>query len=102
MKTCRTLEWLVACMDRDSPLPWYYLKGEHWQRNPRKAAVLTSLAANRLLQHLKRRKHHGGLAIVSIHEAVRLFRLQQRRGDIRSLVGPDDPGVPMLTAQSKH
>ncbi len=100
-KTLPKLEFLVAMKCPDDPMPYYYIPRKRWTANPRKAAFLSQDSADRTLASCECHRRGVKFAIVPISNAIRLWSLQKRRGDIRSLESPEEPGVPLLTARSK-
>src|SRR5438477_13031767 len=102
--TSTVLEFVVAKPLPKRP-PEYYIKRKRWTVDPHRAAHFTLNAARTTIERFHRHCPNVTLEIVHIHDAVRLFALDrrlftvERRGDTRSLLGPDDAGVRTLTAR---
>lgn len=96
--------WIVARKSSNNPVPTYYRSYQKWLADPRKCAHLTEQDAQEVIKRLAKRQSQYGndtFAIVRMDMALQLFKLQfgKRRGDTRSLPGPDEAGSHTLTAQ---
>lgn len=96
--------FVIAKKSNHSPVPVYFRAFKKWLESPRDAAHLTEEDSDRIMEKLIAHDPEPEdfyYTRIRFDVALRLYREQflERRGDTRSLPGPDEAGVPMLTAR---
>lgn len=101
----RPLPYLIAMKVKGTAIVSYYggggtKHGFRWVQNPRDGMFLSKSFAQLMLDQCRKSHPHGiTFERVEVKDAIRLYVLQGRRGDIRNLPSPEVAGDPTLTAR---